>query len=97
MSEDEKMQHIGYWSVAVMFFLTVILGAMSRTQNREINHVRRNIVKMQQQIAVAEAQFASYVRPESLRSMVVTIEPKSEVVSFKKSVAIDSLSNRKSK
>jgi hypothetical protein len=97
MSDDEKMLHIGYWSIGTVFFLTVLLGAMSRTQNREINHVRRNIVKTQQEIALAESQFASYVRPESLRNMVVTIEPKSEVVSFTKSVAIENLANREAK
>lgn len=97
MSDDEKMLRIGYWSIGTVFFLTVLLGAMSRTQNREINHVRRNIVKTQQEIALAESQFASYVRPESLRNMVVTIEPKSEVVSFTKSVAIENLANREAK
>lgn len=97
MSDDEKMLHIGYWSIGVVFFLTVVLGAMSRTQNREINHIRRSIVKTQQEIALAEAQFASYVRPESLRNMVVTIQPKSEVVSFNKSVAIENLENREEK
>ncbi|MBQ1997510.1 MAG: hypothetical protein II238_03625 [Alphaproteobacteria bacterium] len=97
MSDDEKMLHIGYWSIGIVFFLTVLLSAMSRTQNREINHVRRNIVKTQQEIALAESQFASYVRPESLRNMVVTIEPKSEVVSFTKSVAIENLANREAK
>lgn len=97
MSDDEKMLHIGYWSIGVVFFLTVVLSAMSRTQNREINHVRRSIVKTQQEIALAEAQFASYVRPESLRNMVVTIQPKSEVVSFNKSVAIENLKNREEK
>lgn len=97
MSDDEKMLHIGYWSIGIVFFLTVVLSAMSRTQNREINHVRRSIVKTQQEIALAEAQFASYVRPESLRNMVVTIQPKSEVVSFNKSVAIENLENREEK
>lgn len=97
MSDDEKMLHIGYWSIGVVFFLTVVLSAMSRTQNREINHIRRSIVKTQQEIALAEAQFASYVRPESLRNMVVTIQPKSEVVSFNKSVAIENLENREEK
>ena len=97
MSDDEKMLHIGYWSIGIVFFLTVVLSAMSRTQNREINHVRRSIVKTQQEIALAEAQFASYVRPESLRNMVVTIQPKSEVVSFNKSVAIENLKNREEK
>ena len=43
---------------------------------------------------MAEARYASLVSPENLRSMVVTIEPKSEVVSFNKSVAIENLPDR---
>ena len=66
MSDDEKMLHIGYWSIGTVFFLTVLLGAMSRTQNREINHVRRNIVKTQQEIAnvlgISQTMYARYER-----------------------------------
>ena len=64
---------------------------------KRIRDLREDHDKTQQEIALAEAQFASYVRPESLRNMVVTIQPKSEVVSFNKSVAIENLKNREEK
>ncbi|MBR4892199.1 MAG: hypothetical protein IKZ34_03415 [Alphaproteobacteria bacterium] len=94
MSDDEKMIQIGSWSIGIVLFLTAILQVAFRTQNRQMNQIKRDIVKTQQQIAVAEAKFASLVSPENLRSMVDTVEVKSEVVSFNKSVAIDSLPNR---
>ena len=36
-----------------------------------------------------------YVRPEILRNLVVSIAPKSEVVSFKKSVAVNEIEFKK--
>lgn len=91
MGEDEKMFHIGMWAVGAVVMLTVGLQVCYRTQNRARDAVRREIVRTQQEIAVAEASFASYVRPEILRSMVVTIAPKSESISFNKTVSIAEL------
>jgi hypothetical protein len=95
MQDDEKMFQIGVWSVGVVLLVSVILQVAFRTQNRQLNRVRREIVATQQQIAVAEANFASYVRPEILRNLVVSIAPKSEVVSFKKSVAANEIEFKK--
>ena len=94
MSDDEKIYKIGVGSVWIVLFLTVVLQVAFRTQNRQINQTRRDIVKTQQQIAVDEAKYASLVSPENLRNMVVMIEPKSEVVSFNKTVAVENLPNR---
>ena len=94
MHDDEKMFHIGAWSIGVVMMLSVTLQVGFRTQNRQINRVRRDIVETQQKIAVAEANFASLVRPEVLRNMVVSILPKVEGISFQKSVTIDDLPNR---
>jgi len=69
MHDDEKMFQIGVWSLGVVLMMTVTLQVAFRTQNRQINRVRREIVQTQQKIAVAEANFASYVRPESLRKL----------------------------
>ncbi len=91
MHDDEKMFQIGVWSVGIVLMMTVVLQVAFRTQNRQINRVRREIVATQQQIAVAEANFAAYVRPEILRNLVVSVAPKSEVISFNKSVAIGEL------
>ena len=94
MTDDEKMFQIGVFAVWVALFLSVILQVAFRTQNRQINQIRRDIVKIQQQVAVTEARYASLVSPENLRNMVIMIEPKSEVVSFNKSVEIDNLPDR---
>lgn len=94
MHDDEKMFHIGAWSIGVVMMLSVTLQVGFRTQSRQINRVRRDIVQTQQKIAVAEANFASLVRPEVLRNMVVSILPKVEGISFQKSVTIDDLPNR---
>lgn len=91
MQNDEKIFQIGVWSVGVVLLMTVILQVAFRTQNRQLNRVRREIVATQQQIAVAEANFAAYVRPEILRNLVVSIVPKSELVSFNKSIAVNEI------
>jgi hypothetical protein len=91
MQDDEKMFQIGAWSVGIVLMISVILQVAFRTQNRQLNRVRRDIVETQQQIAVAEANFAAYVRPEILRNLVVSIAPKSEAVSFNKAVAVNEL------
>ena len=93
MSEDEKMFHIGLWTVGAVIVLTVGLQVCYRTQNRARDHVRSEIIRTQQEIAVAQANFASYVRPEILRSMVVTINPRAETISFHKTVSVVELEN----
>ena len=91
MGEDKKMFQIGSWSLGVVVMLLFGFQVCFRTQQGQINRVRRDIVKTQQDIAVAEANFASFVRPEILRNMVITITPKAEVVSFQKAIAIENL------
>lgn len=91
MQVDEKMFQIGVWSMGIVLLMTVVLQVAFRTQNRQMNRVRRDIVTTQQQIAVAEANFASYVRPEILRNLVVSIQSKAENISFNKYVAINDL------
>lgn len=91
MTEDEKMFHIGLWAFGSVLALTIVLQVCYRTQNKARDRVRREIVLTQQKSAEMTANFASYVRPEILRNLVVSIYPKSEVISFHKSVAIDEL------
>lgn len=91
MGDDEKMFHIGLWAVGAIILLTAGLQVCYRTQNRERDRVRAEIVRAQQEIAAQQANFASYVRPEILRNLVVSITPKAEVISFHKSIAIDEL------
>jgi hypothetical protein len=71
-----------------------MLQVAFRTQARQINRVRRDIIETQQKIAVAEANFAALVRPEVLRNMVVSVIPKVEGISFQKTVTINNLPDR---
>ncbi len=94
MRESEIMFRVGWISIAVVAMLLSTLQVCYDTQNDERNRVRAAIVDTQQEIAVAQANFASYVRPEILRNLVVSISPDAEVVSFHKSVDINDLPNR---
>ena len=95
MNEDEKMFQIGIWSLIIMAELTVILQVCYRTQNRVLNRVRADIVQTKQNIAIAETDFAAYVRPEILGSVVKLINPKAETVGFQKNISINELPERK--
>lgn len=91
MGEDEKMFQIGLWALIFVAVLTAVLQVCYRTQDRALNRVRAQIVETQQEIAVVQANFASYVRPEILRNLVISISPQSEAISFHKSVSINEL------
>ena len=95
MNEDEKMFHIGVWSLIIVAVLTVILQVCYRTQNRVLNRVRAEIIQTKQNIAVAETDFAAYVRPEILGNAVKLINPKAETVGFQKNISINELPERK--
>ena len=94
MNEDEKMFRIGVGMLIAMVAVTVALQVCYRAQNRERERVRREIVQTQQDIAVAQAKFASLVRPESLRNLVSGVVPHAEVISFNKSIEIRDLPDR---
>ncbi len=94
MNEDEKMFHIGVVMLVIIGIVTVALQVCYRVQNDARKSVRRKIVQTEQEIAVAEANFASYVRPEILRNLVSSVVPKSEVISFNKTVDIADLPDR---
>ncbi len=79
------------WAFGAVLALTIVLQVCYRTQNKARDRIRREIVTTQQRMAELEANFASYVRPEILRNVVSSLYPKSEVVSFHKSVGIDEL------
>lgn len=91
MNEEEKMFQIGLWSMLGMFMLAVMLQVCYRTQDRALRQVRDDAVQVQQQIAAATANFASYVRPEVLGNIVSGVFPRAEVVGFQKTVSIDQL------
>ena len=94
MNEDEKMFHIGVAMLIIMGIVTVALQVCYRVQNDARKSVRRKIVQTEQEIAVASANFASYVRPEILRNLLSSVAPKAEVISFHKTVEIGDLPDR---
>lgn len=94
MNEDEKMFHWGLALAMGVLMLTAVLQVCYRVQDKTRARIKKEIVQTQQKTAVAAANFASYVRPEILRNLVVSLYPKSEVISFNKSVAIDELPAR---
>ncbi|HIU65556.1 MAG TPA: hypothetical protein IAC63_02865 [Candidatus Enterousia avicola] len=88
MGESKKMLHIGFFAVCLVFMLSAILQVCYRTQNKVRNRVRSAIVQTQQDIALAQADFASYVRPEILRNMVTSVYPKTEVIGYRKHISV---------
>lgn len=94
MNEDEKMFRVGVVMVVITVAINVALQVCYRAQNNERKRVRRDIVQTQQDIAVAQAKFASLVRPESLRNLVSGVAPRAEAISFNKSVEIRDLPDK---
>ncbi|MBN1325094.1 MAG: hypothetical protein JW974_02660 [Alphaproteobacteria bacterium] len=94
MNEDEKMFKWGLGLAMFVLMLTAALQVCYRTQNRARNNVHKEIVKIQQEIAIADANFSSYVGNEFLRNLVTTIYPKVEVITFNKSVTAAELPNK---
>ena len=88
------MFHWGLMMAGAVLMLPAVLQVCYRVQDKTRARVRADIVKTQQETAVAAANFASYVRPEILRNLVTTIHTRVEVISFNKSVTIDELPNR---
>ncbi|MDR0727242.1 MAG: hypothetical protein LBF37_04240 [Rickettsiales bacterium] len=91
MNEDEQMFHWGVIAAMAVLMLTASLQVCYRVQGKTRARIRADIVKTQQETAVAAANFASFVRPEILRNVVSSVYPKIEVISFHKSIAIDEL------
>lgn len=95
MNEEEKMFRIGSAMLILVVALTVALQVCYRTQNRERRDVRRMIRETQQDIALAQTDFATLVRPENLRNaMDISGLSKVEAISFNKSVEIQELPDR---
>jgi len=91
MDEERKMFIWGLWSAIFVFLLTAALQVCFRTNDKMRAHVRANIVKTQQEIAENSADFSAYVRPEVLRNSVFSIYPKSESISFNKTININEI------
>lgn len=91
--ESEKMFNWGLGLAMFVLMLTAVLQVCYRTQNRVRAQIHKQIVTTQQDIAIADANFSSYVGNEILRNIVMTVYPNAEVITFNKSVSIKDLPN----
>ncbi len=97
MNEDERMFQWGIGLAMAVLMLTAGLQVCYRVQDKTRARTRAEIVKTQQETAIAASNFAAYVRPEILRNAVTGLYPNAEVISFKKSISIDELPAREIK
>lgn len=91
MQDDEKLFNIGLVMFIFVVVLTAFLQVCYRVQNNNLRDVRRNMEINRQEIASAEARFASLTAADSLRGSVVGVNPGAETVSFSKTVHIDTI------
>lgn len=91
MNEDDVMFQWGIGLAAGALILTALLQVSYRIQDKTRARIRADIVRTQQDIAVASANFSSFVRPEILRNLVYGVYPNSVAVGFNKTVSIDEL------
>ena len=94
MGEDEKMFQIGVRALIAVALLTVGLQVCYRTQKNALNDIRRETRTTMQNVTVAQTKFESLTRPEFLRSVVVEMNPRAEIVGTKKYISIDDIPMR---
>ena len=92
MNEDIKMFHIGIVMLVLMGVITVGLQVCYRVQNDERARVRRETVRVQQDIDKAQILFESQIG--WLRNMVDGVLNKPEFISFQKTIEIQNLPDR---
>ena len=95
MNDEQKMFKIGVWSLVGVMFLIVGLQVCYRTQHKSLKFTHDEIVKTQQQIAVAQAKFESMTNSEYLLGMVTAVNPHVEIIGFRKYAAVEDLPLRK--
>ena len=91
MQDDKKLFNVGLIMFVFVVILTAFLQVCYRVQNNNLKDVRRTMVITRQEIASAEARFASLSAADSLRGSVVGINPNAETVSFSKTIHIDTI------
>lgn len=95
MYEEQKMFKIGVWSLVGVMFLIVGLQVCYRTQHKSLKYTHDEIVKTQQQIAVAQAKFESMTNSGVLLSAVSMVNLHVEIIGFRKYTTIEDLPLRK--
>ncbi len=91
MRSDFKLFWIGWGMLAISALTVMLLQVGSQQQLDELTKLKRDIVKSQQYKTELEATFASLTRPEVLRSVVSSVYPNFEPISFTKIVDVEQL------
>ncbi|MBP9999255.1 MAG: hypothetical protein KBT14_00990 [Proteobacteria bacterium] len=95
MNEEQKMFKIGVCSLVGVVFLIVGLQVCYRTQHKALKFTYEETVKTQQQIALEQSRFESMTNSEYLLGMVTTVNPRVEIIGFRKYIEIEDLPLRK--
>ncbi len=93
-NQSEIMFNWGIGLFAFVLLLTAFVQVCYRVQDKSRARVRSEIVRVQQETATAAAGFASLLRPEVLRGLVISVNPKSVPLGFDKTIDINSLKVR---
>ncbi|MBO7644687.1 MAG: hypothetical protein J6S57_00060 [Alphaproteobacteria bacterium] len=91
MRDDEKMFNLGIIMAIGMVCLIVFLQVCYREQNKNLHRVRDEMNSVQQSYAIAQTKFSTLSSADSLRSSVVEIDPRAEIVSFSKTEYINNI------
>ena len=91
MRDDEKMFNVGIVMLTGVAFLTVFLQVCYRVQNINLNEVRRNMDDTRHEYDIAKTRFSALSSADSLRGSVVGVNPNAEIVSYSKTVHINSI------
>ena len=91
MRDDEKMFNLGISLFMGVIALIMILQVCYREQNRNLKYIRNTMESVQQETETAETKFSALTSGDLLRGSVVGINPKSENVSYSKTVHIDEI------
>ena len=91
MRDDEKMFNLGMAMLFGLIVLIVFLQVCYRKQNADLRYVRNTMESVRQETEKAETKFLSLKSADYLRGSVVGVNPKSEIVSYSKTVHVNSI------
>jgi hypothetical protein len=91
MYDDEKMFHIGFIMMIVVFIMIALLQISFRLQERDRARTRAEIVRTQQEFAARQTVLSGLVRPENLRGIVAGMYPRFEPIGFRKNITANEI------
>jgi len=91
MRDDEKMLNIGVTMIVFIVCLTAFLQVCYRVQENNLKSVRQSLETTKQEYDIAGTKFSALSSAGLLRASVSEINPKTETVSFSKTIHIDDI------